>query len=280
MIIFLDVDGTLVNYSNEILPSAAAAVRAARAYGHAVLLNTGRSRAEIPQFLWDLGVDGLVGANGGYVELNGTEIYRHSLSAQQTAEIVDWLTARGCEFYIECNAGLFASPGFEEAAQGPMAAYQAAKGREPVPVTVAFHGMVFGEQLARLQARDDVNKISYILGSYADFEETAQRFPELENHTWGGAGATALFGDLAPAGVSKQSAVAAVLDHLHAQPSDAAAFGDAAIDLTMFAACGTSVAMGNAPADVQAAATMVTDDVDEDGLAHASKISSACPFVP
>ena len=63
----------------------------------------------------------------------------------------------------------------------------------------------------------------------------------------------------------KQSAVAAVLDHLHAQPSDAAVFGDAAIDLTMFAACGTSVAMGNAPADVQAAATMVTDDVDEDG---------------
>ncbi|MCQ9341167.1 HAD hydrolase family protein [Corynebacterium phoceense] len=81
MIIFLDVDGTLVNYSNEIPPSAATAVRSARAKGHKVLLNTGRSRAEIPQFLWDLGVDGLVGANGGYVELNGTEIYRHLLSA-------------------------------------------------------------------------------------------------------------------------------------------------------------------------------------------------------
>lgn len=37
----------------------------------------------------------------------------------------------------------------------------------------------------------------------------------------------------------------------------------------MFAACGTAVAMGNAPDEVKTAATLVTDHVDADGLANA-----------
>ncbi|MBK8447029.1 MAG: HAD hydrolase family protein [Micropruina sp.] len=50
---------------------------------------------------------------------------------------------------------------------------------------------------------------------------------------------------------------------------DLIGFGDARSDLELFAACGTSVAMGNAPDEVKAAATLVTDDVDENGLANA-----------
>ena len=46
-IIFLDVDGTLVDCQNRLRESAALAVRKARANGHRVYLCTGRSRAEI-----------------------------------------------------------------------------------------------------------------------------------------------------------------------------------------------------------------------------------------
>ena len=52
--------------------------------------------------------------------------------------------------------------------------------------------MIFDGELYR----DDVNKISYVLGSYRDFLDTRGRFPDLESGTWGGRGATALFGDL------------------------------------------------------------------------------------
>ena len=44
-IIFLDVDGTLVDYKGRIPESAAAAVRLARQQGHKVYICTGRSRA-------------------------------------------------------------------------------------------------------------------------------------------------------------------------------------------------------------------------------------------
>ena len=47
------------------------------------------------------------------------------------------------------------------------------------------------------------------------------------------------------------------------------AFGDGENDLSMFEMVGTSVAMGNASDMVKAHATLVTDDVDSDGLYNA-----------
>ena len=47
-ILFIDVDGTFVDYHNRLPDSAVAAVRAARAVGHRVYLCTGRSKAEMP----------------------------------------------------------------------------------------------------------------------------------------------------------------------------------------------------------------------------------------
>lgn len=67
--------------------------------------------------------------------------------------------------------------------------------------------MIFGGNLYR----DDLNKISYLLNSYQDFLDTREQFPDLENGTWGGAGATALFGDLGVAGINKANAISSLL---------------------------------------------------------------------
>ena len=52
-IIFLDVDGTLVDCEGKLPDSAARAVRQARENGHRVYICTGRSRAEVYPYLWD-----------------------------------------------------------------------------------------------------------------------------------------------------------------------------------------------------------------------------------
>lgn len=64
-IIFLDVDGTLVDYENKLPASAVTAIRQARSNGHRVYICTGRSRAEVYPELWDIGLDGMIGGNGG-----------------------------------------------------------------------------------------------------------------------------------------------------------------------------------------------------------------------
>ena len=57
-LIFLDVDGTLVDYHNRIPESAIKAIRQARKNGHLVYVCTGRSKAEMQPELWDIGLDG------------------------------------------------------------------------------------------------------------------------------------------------------------------------------------------------------------------------------
>lgn len=114
----------------------------------------------------------------------------------------------------------------------------------------AFPDMIFDGELYR----HDVNKISYVLGSYRDFLDTRGRFPDLESGTWGGRGATALFGDLGVKGITKAHAIDRLLAHLGANRQDTVAFG---------------VAMGNGSEDIKAMAGIVAGDVEEDGLARA-----------
>ena len=73
-VIFLDVDGTLVDYEGNLPDSAVTAVQKARANGHRVYICTGRSKAEIYPNLWEIGLDGMIGGNGSYVEDHGHTI--------------------------------------------------------------------------------------------------------------------------------------------------------------------------------------------------------------
>ena len=57
----------------------------------------------------------MIGGNGSYVEDHGHVVMHQMITPEQCRHIVDWLKERGLEFYLESNAGLFASAGFEEA---------------------------------------------------------------------------------------------------------------------------------------------------------------------
>jgi len=263
-IVFIDVDGTLVTYENVLPESAVSAIRKARANGHRVYITTGRSRAEVYQNIWDIGLDGMIGGNGSYVEDHGQVILHQLITKDQCRRIVDYLHERGLEFYLESNNGLFASENFETAGLTAIREYSKRKGRASSTLTIreAFPDMIFGGELYR----DDLNKVSYLLNTYQDFLDTRDHFPDLENNTWGGAGETALFGDLGVKNITKAHALQVLLDHLGASVQDTIALGDAKIDIPMLQLCRWGVAMGNAGEETKAAADYITDDVENDGL--------------
>lgn len=267
-IIFIDVDGTLVDYDNLLPSSAVEAIRKARANGHKVYISTGRSRAEVYQEIWDIGLDGMIGGNGSYVEDNGQVVMHQLLTPEQSRRIVDWLHDRKLEFYLESNNGLFASENFETRGEPVMQEYSARKGQDnasKMTVRQAFPEMIFGGELFR----DDLNKVSFILESYDDFLAAKEAFPDLQAGTWGGVGETALFGDLGVKGITKAHAIDELLKHIGGRIEDTIAFGDAKIDIPMFEYCAVGVAMGNGGEEIKAVADFVTDTVAEDGLAHA-----------
>lgn len=264
-IIFLDVDGTLVDYENRLPESAVRAIRKARSVGHRVYICTGRSKAEVYPPLWDIGLDGMIGGNGSYVENHGTVIMHRVISPEQCRRAVDWLHGRGLEFYLESNNGLFASEQFETGALDALRRYSKPVNPDTFTVRDAFPGLIYGAPLYR----DDLNKISFVLKSYQDYLDAKEAFPDLNVGTWGGKGEEALFGDFGLKNIDKAAAVRTLLDFLHAEQKDTIAFGDAKVDIPMFECCAYGVAMGNGGAEIKAAADYVTGDVEQDGLYQA-----------
>lgn len=266
-IIFLDVDGTLVDYSNHLPESAKYAIQKARENGHLVYACTGRSRAEMPEFIWDIGLDGMIGGNGSYVEHHGQVVMHQLIPEDEARRIVDWLHERGLEFYLESNNGLFASEHFKEAARPVLRQYALGKGKTEKEVADqeaedVLHGIVYGGNLYR----DDLNKVSFILKSIDDHEASKLAFPDLKAGTWGGVGETALFGDLGVKDITKAHAIDVLLSYLKADRKDTIAFGDAKVDIPMLDYCDVGVAMGNGGAEILAMADLVTAAVDDDGL--------------
>ena len=72
-------------------------------------------------------------------------------------------------------------------------------------------------------------------------------------------------------GITKATGIQKVLDFYGADVKDAIGIGDGANDIEMLKFCGTGIAMGNADERAKAAADIITDDIDKDGLYNAFK---------
>ena len=75
--------------------------------------------------------------------------------------------------------------------------------------------------------------------------------------------------DFTRSGVDKSTGISQVGESIGVKAADMAAAGDSFNDLPMLLSSGLSIAMGNAPEQVKAAAHFVAPPVEEDGLAFA-----------
>ena len=79
------------------------------------------------------------------------------------------------------------------------------------------------------------------------------------------------FLEVMPQGVTKGTGLLKICADAGIPPEATIAFGDSYNDIGMLKAAGVGIAMGNAEDAVKAAADMVTDDCDRDGIAKALK---------
>lgn len=261
-IVFLDVDGTLVNYRLDTPPSAVPAIRQARSLGHQVVLTTGRSRAEMPQDIWDIGFDGMIGGNGMYVEFQGEVLHDRALAADLTSELVEWMQSRRLGFYLESRNGLFANEYLLPEAARVIHGENTKEHRDTV--SRQLHGVAVVDQLHR----DDVAKISFVLG-HDDYRQAQQEFGDrVKISTWSATGKGPEFGEFALPGVDKIHAINDLLATLEGIERTVA-IGDAASDQAMIEAADVGIAVGNGEEKIKQVADLVVPDVDDDGLAIA-----------
>lgn len=268
--VFIDIDGTLVNYKNELPDSAFFALKEAKKNNHRIILCTGRTRFKIPKDISNFEIDGLIAGNGCYIEAENHVILDKTLSLKDCTDIVDWLTERNIGFYHNCSNKIYANETFRQTFREVMKIYSNSKSEEELEAYLK-RGFLLGAVYDQSLYRADVEKIDYILHTQEEQEELKARFPHLCHGQWGGVGDRSLFGDVSVPGVNKGTAIRLYEEHENLDHRDSIGIGDALSDIPMIQMCEIGVAMGNSPDYVKGLADFVTNDVDQDGLLIAFK---------
>jgi Cof subfamily protein (haloacid dehalogenase superfamily) len=261
--IFLDVDGTLIDHRQTLSPAVVSAIRDARHNGHLVFVCTGRSRAEIPVHVSDIGFDGVVSAGGGFADYDGTRVRTHTLPADAVDEIVHFLVSQGIEYNLQAYDAVYPSKGLV-ARLAPMFAHRG--------VDLSAPDGEGARAAARLgyagpPPRDGIAKATFFGENPSTFaavrDALGHRFNVITGTMpyLGEAG-----GEVSLPGINKGAAIIDVVKHLDRPLSTVIAIGDSANDVEMFDVAGIGIAMGNATPVIKARAHEVTASVQEDGV--------------
>lgn len=251
-ILFFDIDGTLVSFKTHVIPqSAVDQIERVHSLGHKIIIATGRPMAIINNLgqLQSRGlIDGYVTMNGACCIVDGKVLYRKEIPAAEAASLAALCAERACPCIFVGEHSL-------TIAGADLSAIQIfAKGLGAPPIPVTDYSKPLEHPLFQLTPFFNVDV-------QADIEP---RMPGSEFARWHPA-----FVDITARGCHKALGMDVMLEHFGMKREDAIAFGDGGNDAPMLRHAGIGVAMGNSADDVKAVADMVTDAVDDNGLANA-----------
>ena len=262
--IFMDVDGTLLNYHSRVPDSALAALIAAHERGHQLIVCTGRQRAQLPEQLKEIPFDGVISGSGAAVECGGEIIYQSVWSDRELCEVLDYLDADGAVALLHTKNGQLVDDRFFARA----VPYMLSIGFDAEIIRTAFGGV---RQVDDLHTAQDVQKVFY----YMSPKKTGQVDRELggryfvTDYSVGEVRGDLYYGEITQRHVCKSQGMYRYLEHAGATVEDAIGVGDSGNDMDMILAAGVGVAMGNATDEIKRAADLVTTHIDDDGIKNA-----------
>jgi Cof subfamily protein (haloacid dehalogenase superfamily) len=251
-LIATDLDGTLLDSQGRVTPAVAEAVRQATAAGIELIIASGRNRPAVEPVLEELGLrTPHIGTGGAYIaHPDGRIPFYQPVPAAYIPEIValarrfglgmgffevDATYLEGPPDWVEWMLEHYSSPGTLVVA-------------DMLAAGIGLPGKIFwwGDLPPLLEAVKTLEECNLPLTLVKSLENGYE---------------------INAAGVTKGRALQAYAAMKGIPPEKVVAFGDQHNDLSMFAVAGLSVAMGNAPAAVQAAARQVVPSNDQSGLA-------------
>ena len=261
-VVFLDVDGTMVNEKGEIPESAQYAVRTAQANGHRMVVCSGRSRFQIYDALLELGFSGIVGGAGAFVEDEGKEFYHAYIDEEHRKSSFDYLESNGFLFCYQADDGVVLN---QRSCDGMLKVYRDA-GMSKERLDRLIGRMHLTEQPWKNEKNE---KIIYYGAPFPVAKVHADMEPYFDAVAISLDGMGDFAGEIGINGINKATGMERYLNHVGISRENWIAIGDGPNDLQMMEYAGISVAMGNARDEVKRLADMVTDHIDEDGILHA-----------
>lgn len=269
-ILFLDADGTLFHPSGYIPESAILACQQAQANGHKVCLCTGRQKDEIFGDLKKIDYDGIIAGSGASIQVKGITLKELSFSSIQFKKIHDYLESRHIPSIYESSQGLFGYSYTKQALQ-ELVNIQCKNLDQP---TLEKHGLY--RLYHQVHVVDDmfsipVSKISF-LKSKTDFDtikEDLQDSFDIIPATFAPFGKGS--GEISSKDITKATGMNELIQYYNIDKKNVIAIGDGFNDLVMFENAAISIAMGNAPKEVQKKADRITTSLENDGIYNAFK---------
>lgn len=261
-IVFLDIDGTMVDASGRIPASTKEALRRAQENGHRLVICSGRSRFQIYDELLDLGFSGIVGAAGAFVEADGKEIYHAYIDEAHGKKSFEYLEKNGFLYCYQADDGIVLN---QRSFDGIIGIYREV-GMSESRLTRLMGNMHLTEEPWKNSHNE---KIIYYQAPFPLAKVHADLEPYFDAIAFSMEGIDAYAGEIGINGIHKATGMERYLNYVGMSREDSIAIGDGANDLQMMEYAGIGVAMGNALLDVKKRADMVTDDIGEDGLYRA-----------
>lgn len=257
-LIAIDIDGTLVHDDGYLSPAVVEQVQRVRSLGHEVIVATGRSAANAMPVIRDVGID-----RGFSVASNGAVTLRLDAQHELGYQVHEVVTFDPRAVITELVGHL---PNAHFAVENPDGSYHFHR---------PFPAYALGDRNIETPIEDlmdsPVSRV-VVLSPEHDVDEFLGIIEKIGLHSVSYAIGYTAWLDIAPAGISKASALEKLRADLGIRADQVITIGDGRNDIAMFewaqAGGGLAFAMGQGPEEVHAAATAVTSTVEDDGVAR------------
>lgn len=249
-----DVDGTLVRHDKNLSPATVAAFARLRAAGVEATLISARPPSGMLRLARELDIQGPLGAfNGGTIlRADGVIERAERLTPWVVQTVLERLEAAGVDIWLFAHDRWYART---------LDNIRVPRERLAADVDATI--------VATFDGIDQADKIVGISEDFASLERLEAEVLPLVGHEATVARSQPYFLDVTALAANKGDGIAAIAEAAGVPLAQACAIGDMPNDLPMFAQAGLSIAMGQAPEAVRAAADFVTSSNEEDGVAAA-----------
>lgn len=251
MVVFFDIDGTVVDNESQIIPeSTVRAVAELKKQGHLAVVNTGRPYGHLDPRLKTMDFGGWICACGMEVMLNGAWLYRDLPSPAVCREVIRLVRQHRMQVvYEEENVAYL---------DGEHSASERA---------VHEVGPQLQKGLPVRQLEEDTTFVKFVTFDHPGCQREA--FRQAVSPWFTGTDRENTMIEYVKNGCSKALGMERLLTHLGIPKAETLAIGDSTNDLPMFAAAGKRICMGEGMEELKAAADYITQPVLEDGVARA-----------
>lgn len=261
-VVFLDIDGTLIQRDGTMPATTRYALRRAKANGHEMVISTGRSATQVEPILREYRdlFSGIICSAGANIRRGDEVLWRGSMSPEKTQRLVDFFRVNEISYFLQSETGVYT----ETFCYNTIAEVFRRTGVAEEDIPNLF-GPTFTverpedvpnvEKCCYFECRKPAADVQAELGDYYQVVDSSYKLTRFCD------------GEVCREGVNKATGMAHYLEAIGVPHADSIAFGDGPNDLEMISYAAVGVCMGNGTDSLKAVADRICGAIDQDGLA-------------